>query len=296
MMTRYSFINRCVYSFLPMILLSACGIGGVLDLQTHRLRKNIELKTICDMDPGRPIELQRIIFTLPEFWGDFSPCHGVRVMHDIKRGGWSIDAMSTEIEGNVVISGNSALGFSVETGLHLIGGIYKNPQQWMSDRAKEWEKSAERKNVYPVERNVARIQRKGLDCWRIETKSFLDQNKQSNFGIGYTCWAPGNTRYPQISLATGMSYRDGKPVYPEISLDKDIMDPIFNTLEIKELSEEDYAQRVLDHEKRFRENCKRTIKVAQDDIRRGDVFNEFMINNLQQCGYDTSLLRREDDK
>ena len=116
---------------------------------------------------------------------------------------------------------------------------------------------------------VTRVHHRALDCWRIETQSFLekpgtrDDYEPSYFSIGYTCWQPGNDKYPQISMSAGVAYHQGKPVY-DIDVDKVLLAPVLETLEIKELSAEAYAERVAAYEKRFRDNCKGRLRRARE--------------------------------
>ncbi len=70
------------------------------------------------------------------------------------------------------------------------------------------------------------------------------------------------------------------------------IDPVFATLEVKDINPEVYAERMAIHEEKLIKDCKWRLK----DVRKNptQAFNAYAIERLEFCGYDTSKLKREE--
>ena len=270
------------------VLTSAC-----VALNNPFRNETVFVQDACGFDFHQPVELQRLRFQPPTFWSRLSPCEAVRISLNTYRDGWSVGAKSAYREGTVVALSEVA-GFGIGSNAHFIGNPFhtKTPQEWLAWRRAGWEERA--KYDRPSKRKVTRVHRRALDCWRIETQSFLekpgtrDDYEQSHFGISYTCWVPGNKKYPPIGMSAGVAYHQGEPVY-DVDVDKVLLLPVLKTVEVKQLSAEDYAERVAAYRERFEARCKRHVARAwrtgipnlDDDDRK----------SLRDCGYDPSTLR-----
>ena len=95
-----------------------------------------------------------------------------------------------------------------------------------------------------------------------------------------------------LDIGGWVRYWDGKPVY-DLDIDKDLIDPIFATLEVKDIKPEVYAQRMAIHEEKVKQECKRRIKRVKKNS--GRAFNAYSIERLEFCGYDTSKLKRREE-
>ena len=58
-----------------------------------------------------------------------------------------------------------------------------------------------------------------------------------------------------MSIGGWIRYWDGKPVY-DLDIDKDLIDPVFATLEVKDIKPEVYAERMANHEEKVIKDCK----------------------------------------
>ncbi|PCJ85536.1 MAG: hypothetical protein COA54_11030 [Thiotrichaceae bacterium] len=200
----------------------------------------------------------------------------------------------------VGISGG-ALGFYISGNLNALGWSYNrytSPEAWMEWQNKQWEKQKKIKNANPKERKINRVERNGMDCWRIETKSYLkksgtiDEYEQSNLGVYYQCWSEDRATYPPIDLGAGMTYRNGKPLYPDLDIDKDILSPVFETLKLKEIPPKKYEKIVKENIDNYQKKCKESYLSYKKIIKKKKgLVNDYRVNSLIQCGYDAAELK-----
>ncbi len=62
-----------------------------------------------------------------------------------------------------------------------------------------------------------------------------------------------------MSIGGWIRYWNGKPVY-DLDIDKDLIDPVFATLEVKDIKPEVYAERMAIHEEKVIKDCKWRLK------------------------------------
>jgi len=131
------------------------------------------------------------------------------------------------------------MGFGVAGRLNWIGNTFDTIEEWRRREDDKWQRHLKNRGN---KRSVIYESRNGFDCWCIEKASFV-QGKKHAISVGYDCWTPGKTHYPPLSIGGWIRYRDGKPVY-DLDIDKDLIDPVFATLEVKDIKPEIYAERM----------------------------------------------------
>lgn len=281
-------MTKRALAFIALILvLGGCSIGNPFK------EKTVFSRPACEVDLTRPVELQRLTFRVPRFWAKTLPCHGGRVMWDTYRDDWSIGARLVYREGQVVVV-SSAAGLLVGSDIHTLGRPIPTPEEWLAHKREQWAKSATAKGDLP-RRDVTRVRHGQFDCWRIGGAAFLpvpgdpQRVQQSGAGLGYTCWVVGDERYPPFDVGMGLGYWDGKPLY-DIDIDKDVLLPILDTLEVRELSEEAYAKRIADYQRRQEDYCRTHVKYA---ARIGTAnIDAATRQHLRDCGYHPDTLKR----
>ena len=65
------------------------------------------------------------------------------------------------------------------------------------------------------------------------------------------------------SIDIWIGYQDGQSVY-DLDIDKDLIDPVFATLEIKDIKPEVYGERMAIHEEKVKQECKRRIIESEE--------------------------------
>jgi len=219
----------------------------------------------CKTDFSLPIELERANFLPAEIWSRIKPCEMVKVGNYTKFDSWNISASLHYTYADVLVY-DTAMGFGVNGNLNLIGSTPATMEGWKQREDKKWLKHLKYRGKSD-KRNVIRETRNGLKCWRETTISF-EQGKQSALSIAYDCWESDKTHYPPLSISGSIRYWDGKPVY-DLDIDKDLIDPVFATLEVKDIKPEVYAERMAIHEEKM--------------------------ERLESCGYDTSKLKKKEE-
>ena len=72
---------------------------------------------------------------------------------------------------------------------------------------------------------------------------------------------------------------------------KCLINPVFATLEVKDIKPEVYAERMAIHEEKVKQECKRQIRRVKKNP--GRAVSAYSIERLEFCGYDTSKLKQE---
>jgi len=270
-------------SVVTLLLVSCVAIDNPFKAETGS-RTNA-----CKTDFSLPIELERANFLPAEIWSRIKPCEMVKISKHIKLDSWSISASLNYTYTDVLVY-DTAMGFGVEGNLNMIGDMPTTLEGWKQREDNKWEKFMKsRKGTR--ERKVSYALRNGLECWRVEGMSYY-KGEQAALSISYDCWESGKTHYPPLSIGGSIRYWDGKPVY-DLEIDKDLIDPVFATLEVKDIKPEVYAERMTIHEEKVKQECKRRLKDVRKNPNR--VFNAHSIKRLEFCGYDTSKLKRKEE-
>jgi hypothetical protein len=244
---------------------------------------------VCQTDLTSQVELERSLFVPPKIWSSFQPCESVYTSRDLDEDAWGMSVALYYTYADVLVH-DSALGFGVIGNLDIIGDLPTTLEGWKQREDKKWQKYMKKRGD-SEKREVVYETRNGLECWRETTKSFL-QGRQSALSVAYHCWEPGKTHYPPLSIGGWIRYWDGKPVY-DLDIDKDLIDPVFATLEVKDIKPEVYAERMANHEEKVIKDCKWRLKDVKKN--RNQAFNAYSIEKLESCGYDTSKLKREQE-
>ncbi|MCH7881438.1 MAG: hypothetical protein IIB69_07665 [Proteobacteria bacterium] len=235
------------------------------------------------------MEIERARFNPPEIWSQLKPCESIRVSRNTNTGDWGISAALQYTYADVLVY-DKAMGFGVVGHLHWIGDKPTTLEGWKQFEDNKWQRYMKHRGNSET-RSVVFEPRNGLDCWRIEMASFV-QGKKHAVSVGYDCWEPDKTHYPPLSIGGWIRYWDGKPVY-DLDIDKDLIDPVFATLEVKDIKPEVYAERMAIHEKKMVEDCKWRKKDLRKHPRRA--WNVYEIKRLEACGFNTSKLKRKEE-
>jgi hypothetical protein len=207
-------------------------------------------------------------------------------MHDIERDVWALQA-GYAFGYNGIVAHASAAHFSAGTFVHLIGREQPRPDAWLPEARERWKQGDK---GHRVDRQIERVRHGGLDCWRVVSQSYnrdTGVEAQSYGGVSYTCWPDGDDAYPPISLSAGVRYLDERPLY-DIDIDRDLLLPVLESLEIRELSPEAYAARKQAYEKAERKRCEGRLRYARYGA---DELDERDRELLRECGYDPDTLR-----
>lgn len=244
----------------------------------------------CGTDITLPVNLERMSFTPPGVWSGFKPCEYVFTSRDLGEDAWGISVAAYYTYADVVVH-DTALGFGVIGNLDMIDGIPITLKNWKESEDQEWERNLENRGN-SGNRKVVYETRKNLNCWR-ETIESLDSNQnQSALSIGYHCWQPGKDNYPPLDIGGWIRYRDGKPIYA-LDIDKDLIDPVFETLVVKDIKPEVYEERMEIYNKKIEKECGRWLKRVKKNPQRE--FSAHAIKRLNECGYDTTNLKRKQE-
>ena len=243
----------------------------------------------CNSDASLPVELERVKFIPPELWSQLKPCEMVKISREFIQDKWGVSAALNYSYGDIVVL-DSAMGFSVRGNLNLIGSTPATMEGWKQREDDKWLKHIKYRGDSD-KRKITHESRNGLECWRTETITY-EKGRQSSLSIVYDCWPPAKMTSPPLTIGGWIGYWDGKPVY-DLDIDKDLIDPVFATLEVKDIKPEVYAERMAIHEKKVKQECKRRLKDVRKNSNR--VFNAHSIKRLEFCGYDTSKLKRKEE-
>ena len=243
----------------------------------------------CGVDLSLEVNLERASFIPPEVWSRIKPCELVKVSHHPILDSWGISAALNYTYSDVLVY-DFAMGFGVEGHLNWIGNTPDTLEGWKAREDNKWQKRLKKRGDLD-KRIVTYDSRHGLDCWRTERIAY-DRGTLHAKSIFYDCWYPDALHYPPLSIGGSIRYIDGKPAYA-LNIDKDLIDPVFATLKVKDIKPEVYAERMAIHEKKVKEDCKWRLK----DVKRNPTreFNAYSIKKLEFCGYDTSKLKREEE-
>ena len=234
-----------------------------------------------------------------KIWSQFSNCNALLIHKNKRRGDLTANVMELFEYKDVVGISGGALGFHISGNLNALGRSYNrytSPEGWMQWQKKQWKKQGKSKNARPKERKIDRVERNGMDCWRIETKSYLeksgtiDEYEQSNLGVYYQCWSEDRAAYPPIDLGAGITYRDGRSLYPGLDIDKDILDPVFDSLKLKKLSDKQYEKHVNKNIAKRKKFCEGMLDSYEEGKRKGGAYiehinSEGFLNNMKSCGH-----------
>ena len=243
----------------------------------------------CDTNVSVVVELERAHFTPPEIWSLLKPCETVTITRQFQQDKWGASAALHYTYGDILVY-DAAMGFSVRGNLHSIGFTPSSMRGWKEREDRKWLKYMIKRGD-SEKREMVFDARNGLDCWRETTTSF-EQGKQSALSIAYHCWEPNKSHYPPLTIGGWIRYWDGEPVY-DLNIDKDLIDPVFATLKVKDIKPEVYAERMAIHEEKVRQECKRRLKTVRK--KPGKEYSSYYIERLDFCGYDTSKLKREEE-
>ena len=243
----------------------------------------------CKIDFSIPVELERTRFIPPTIWSQLEPCGMVNISRDTNRDKWGISAALNYRYSDVIVY-DASMGFAVVGNLHWIGSTPANLEAWKDREDRKWQEHIKNRGG-SGKRTLTRESRNGLECWRTEKTSY-EMDKQSALSIAYACWIQDKTHYPPMIIGGWIRYWDGKPVY-DLDIDRDLIDPVFATLEIKDIRPEVYIERMDTYKKEIEEDCKWRLK----DKRRNSTreFNAYEIKRLEDCGHDTSKLKRKQE-
>ncbi len=279
--------NRTIYAVIIGLAFTMLGSCSALDNPFHK--SPITRTNVCQTDVTLQVELERSQFVPPKIWSSFQPCESVYTSRDLDEDAWGMSVALYYTYADVLVH-DSALGFGVIGNLDIIGDLPTTLEGWKQREDTKWQKYMKKRGD-SEKREVVYESRNGLECWRETTKSFL-QGRQSALSVAYHCWEPRKIHYPPLDIGGWIRYWDGKPVY-DLDIDKDLIDPVFATLEVKDINPEVYAERMAIHEEKVKEKCKRRIKRVKKNP--GRVVSAHSIERLEFCGYDTSKLKREQE-
>ena len=252
-------------------------------------KETVTIDTSCNINFSVPVETERARFNPPWIWSRLKPCEAIRVSRNTNTDEWGISAMLNYTYSDVLVY-DTAMGFGVVGQLDWIGNTFNTLEEWKRSEDEKWLRYMKNRGNSET-RSVVFESRNGLECWRIEMASFIE-GKKHEISVGYDCWMLGKIHYPPLSIGGWIRYWDGKPVY-DLDIDKDLIDPVFATMEVKDIKPEVYAERMAIHEEKVKQECKRRIKRVKKNP--GQAVSAHSIERLEFCGYDTSKLIREQE-
>ncbi len=253
-------------------------------------KKTVTSSNSCDTDFSMPVEIERAQFNPPEIWSRLKPCESIRVSRNTNTDDWGISARLHYTYADVLVY-DTAMGFGVVGNLNLIGSLPPTIEKWNQREEKKWKQHLRNRGI-SGKRTIVFETRNGLDCWRTEIVLFDRDQQKDGISVGYDCWEPGKAYYPPLGIGGWVGYIEGKPIY-NLDIDKDLIDPVFATLEVKDIKPEVYAERMAIHEKKMVQDCKWRKK----DLRRypNQSHNAYSIERLEACGFNTSKLKRKEE-
>jgi hypothetical protein len=271
-----------------LLILGAAWLGGCGVVSKPFKADNVATFSACEVDLRQPIALERITFRVPEFWSRLTPCERLQVGTNTKRDAWMIEA-PYEFGYDGIVVQDRAAAFGIGSAIHLIGKERLTPETWLPEARERWKQGDK---GHRVDRQIERVRHGDLDCWRVVRQSYNSDSgveAQSYGGMSYACWPDGDDAYPPIQLSASMRYVDERPLY-DIDIDRDLLLPVLESLEIRELSPEAYAARKQAYAERELERCKDAWRYAR---RIGaENIGEGARENLRGCGYDPDTLKR----
>ena len=260
--------------------LSACGV-----VQNPFEANDGWYRKACDVDMALPVELERARFTPPEIWLRLKPCEMVSVNRYERTDSWGISAALNYTYGDIAVYGHS-MGMGVSGNLNMIGDYPKTLEGWREFEDKKWRKYMSARQARN-DREVDFVRRNNLSCWREYLQSY-DQNVSTGHSVTYFCWEDNNQHYPPLEIAASIAYQNGKPLY-DLDIEKNLIAPVFATLEVKDITREEWDRRMAIFEDKIKEECKRWERRVRDR----QAFSEFAIGRLEMCGIDTTRIKRE---
>jgi len=280
-----------INNLLKLIVLSGMSISLVscVVIDNPFKKKNVTSETSCDTDLSLPVEIERAQFTPPDIWSRLKPCKSIRISRNTNTDEWGISAALYYTYSDILVY-DFGMGFGVIGELNLIGSTPNSLAGWRRREDNKWLRRMKNRGEADT-RAVTYESRNGLDCWRTETIAY-DKGTQSAQAIEYNCWEPGKTHYPPLSIIGSIRYWEGKPVY-DLDIDKDLIDPVFATLKVKDIKPEVYAERMAAYKEREKRQCKGRIKYVRKNPNKGYTVSD--IDLLEDCGYDTSKLKRKEE-
>ncbi len=279
--TRFSSI--ILISIMVLLLVSCVMVNNPFKAKTGTR------ETACNVNASLPVELERAKFDPPIFWSQLKPCELVKISRQFSQDKWGVSAALNYSYGDVIVL-DSAMGFSVRGNLNLIGSTPATMEGWKQREDKKWLKHLKYRGDFD-QRKIFYENRNGLDCWRTETITYVLGSQWSS-SIEYDCWSSTKETLPPLTIGGWIGYRSGKPLY-DLDIDKDLIDPAFATLEVKDIKPEVYAERMAIHEEKVKQECKRRIKRVKKNP--GRAISAHSIERLEFCGYDTSKLKLEEE-
>ncbi len=280
---------RVLMPLLVSVLLAGCARFSA---------KHITSYSACEYDLEKPVQMARLTFTPAPFWSRLQPCGAQRISEDT-RGRWTIESKGVfrykDIHGLT-----NAISMGIITRTNQIGlGREYTPEEWLEREGNVYEKTEINNIGTTVKMKFTRVERQGMTCWRSKGRFFRRQPKpphtlqQNGENLWYDCWPPSQRPYPEITIRTNRSYHDGKPLFPEIDLERDILTPVFASLEVKELSDQDYNRLVEKNREWRREFCEEEYDSYKKSLReRGIKPNDARMHTVERCGYsDARALR-----
>jgi len=284
-------MKRISTRFSSIILISIMVLLLVSCVMTNNpfIAKTGTRETACNVDASLPVELERVEFVPPIFWSQLEPCELVKISRQFSQDKWGVSAALNYSYGDVIVL-DSAMGFSVRGNLNLIGSTPATMEGWKQREDKKWLKHLKYRGDFD-QRKIFYENRNGLDCWRTATITYVLGSQWSS-SIEYDCWSSTKETLPPLTIGGWIGYRSGKPLY-DLDIDQDLIDPVFATLEVKDIKPEVYADRMAIHEEKVKQECKRRIKRVKKNP--GRSVSAHSIERLEYCGYDTSKLLREQE-
>ncbi len=270
---------------------------------------SVKPQTVCDVDADAPIDLGYVSFRIGSFWKSLSHCMAVQVFNMAEKGIWEVIAMGTAVDNNTA-STIFLISMEVKTDISNLGMKRAiTPEEWYEKEQKDNEIDEKRAVRDKMENgefflNYDKVNKNQMDCWRVErgkwfsvpTSPFNDATKRKVLRyLKYACWPNSKHQYHPIIITAARHFSQGKPVYPDIDLKKDILGPVFASLKVKELTDEQYNQRVQKNKEAMRKHCEESYERYLDELttKPGAMNNAFM-NNMLDCGYNDAKQRRCD--
>lgn len=193
----------------------------------------------CIEDIQKPIELERLKFKYPPKMNTWRPCEAISIRHNKARDSLSVSVSGLHLYKDVTAM-RGMVSFSVSGQLDLYGIPSVSPMAG-------WTRNA---RLVVIDKKVTQVKRLGMKCIRGEILESLEGEEPYSKSINYSCLDPKGV-YPPILIRAWHRFEEGESLYPG-NMEADIIDPIFATLELKEVASET-IQRIIDLNRDFRE-------------------------------------------
>lgn len=280
-------------------MIVSIAISGCTALNNPFKTETVTITSFCKMDLTKNIELERMSFELPKLVSRIKLCQTGKVMHDITRDHKDFFIQAVYFKNNIY-SNLGSMDLRVRGNLNSIGNKLETPEEWLARRKVMWKKAY--RDDYPRRRKVKRVKLKGLDCWKIY-KTYYFQKYYNGVkldvkpvlqgrDIKYVCWDPSAKRYPPFTVSAGMGYKNNKPAF-SYDLNKDILLPVFDSLKLKKLGNEDMKKRLEVYREKQEANCK-SIYISVKRSKRKNEYqyvSDVLLKKMDGCGYETKKLR-----